>query len=322
MPQPTKTFLLSQLSDAWHSYASLRENTEAFRLCNGLSHELSGLIIEVYGAYLVIYAYESWISESVESWWPELLRITGCLGALFKDRNAKAGDQREGGRDLSGNCPECIVIQEAELKFEIHLQHPHNVGLFLDTRLLRRNLYNTCVGQRVANLFAYSGSLGLAAAKGSAEHVHNVDISGTYLQWAKNNIALNGLSEEKVRCHKMDSEAFLDWAKKKVLTFDSIILDPPSFSRHEGKVYSFSKDYKRLAGKAIALLAPEGRLFALTNYAQMQESSFQQLVTEAALEQGKILQNWENHLLPEDFPITERGEHALIIAETLWMNPR
>src|SRR5690606_17121779 len=136
--------------------------------------------------------------------------------------------------------PESLVVREGDLAFRVEPRHPRNVGLFLDTRGLRASLAAGCAGERVLNLFCYTGSLGFAALAGGARDVVQVDVSARYLDWGRDNLALNGLPADRCAFKAMDSERYLDWALRKDRRFDRIILDPPVFSRFDGKVFRFA----------------------------------------------------------------------------------
>jgi 23S rRNA (cytosine1962-C5)-methyltransferase len=187
------------------------------------------------------------------------------------------------------------------LRFGIHLRHPRNVGLFLDTRPLREILTGSCRGTAVLNLFSYSCSLGVAAAAGGAATVVNVDISARYLGWGRENFALSGMPLEHARFTRMDSEEYLDWAARKSMLFDVVILDPPSFSRGGGKIYSFEKDYFRLLAKSAGRLRPGGRVYAVTNYGGITPARFREGVENALQGAGHEGCHLNPFGLPEDF---------------------
>lgn len=308
------------LQNAWNSREPLRARTGAFRLLNGAASGTPGLAIDVFSGYLVVYAYEGEselsirygeLSESLE-------RVTGAKGAALKDRSAPDESGRESGRDLFGEVPETVVAAEGEafgagtaaaagaawdgsLRFNIHLRHPRNVGLFLDTRPLRDILRSSSSDSSVLNLFSYSCSLGAAAAAGGAASVVNVDISARYLGWGRENFELCGAPMDRARFTRMDSEEYLDWAARKSNLYDIVILDPPSFARADGKTFSFEKDYFRLLSKAAARLNPGGRIYAVTNYGGITAARFRESAEAAIGAAGRKLGTLRPIGLPEDF---------------------
>src|SRR5690606_32581240 len=229
------------LETAWNKRSGLRGGTNAFRLLNGAASGTPGLIVDMFGEYLVVYAYEKDMRTPYGDFAARLLEVTGAKGIALKDRGAKGDEGRDTGREMTGSVPEIAEVREGALKFRVHLQHPRNVGLFLDTRLLREVLSRTCRDHDVLNLFSYSCSLGIAAAHANLGLVVNVDLSARYLGWGKENLALNALPGEKTKFVRMDSEKYLDWAAKKAQSYDVVILDPPSFSRSPSGTFSFAQ---------------------------------------------------------------------------------
>ncbi len=289
----------------WEKRASLRTQTDAFRLVNGPFSGFPDLVVEIFGKYAVFFSYSepAWLSAPQNA--ADLCTAIDLAGAVLIDRSRKPGPERRENHLLVGEVPHRLPIREGELQFEVFLRHPQNVGLFLDTRHLRYRLRETCSGQRVLNLFAYTCSLGLAATRGGAESVANVDVSSQYLRQGKLNYALNSAESASNRFHRMDAEEYLDWAIRKELVFDTILLDPPSFSRNRGKTYAFERDYFRLVRKCALLTAPKGRLFALTNFTGVRGSDFKAQLESALLESGRRGEAMEFIEPPEDFDLRE-----------------
>ena len=275
------------LESAWQRKAALREYTNAYRLLNGSASGTPGLIVDVFGGYLAAYAYDKVIAERCDGLAATFARLTGASGISLKDRSAKGEEGREAGRDLFGSVPESAEVREGPLRFRVHPRHPRNVGLFLDTRLLRRTLLDTCTRHDVLNLFSYSCSLGLAAAHGNQGSVVNVDVSARYLGWGKDDLALNDMPADGMKFVRMDSGKYLDWAARKSLAFDVVILDPPSFSRSEAGTFSFANDYWRLLEKCARLLRPAGRLYALTNFGGISAERFRGNLEETLASSGR-----------------------------------
>jgi 23S rRNA (cytosine1962-C5)-methyltransferase len=331
MPTP----LLETLRNAWESRSALRARTQAFRLLNGVASGTPGLAIDLFAGHPVVYAYDTGLSSRYPGLAEALRQVTGAPGAALIDRSAPDESGREAGSFLYGEVPETVITEEgpspeaapsaaappvaaaagtgafaaAPLRFEIHLRHPRNVGLFLDTRPLRDRLRATSAGADVLNLFAYSCSLGLAAAAGGAASVVNVDVSARYLGWGKENFRLSGfdLAPEKARFTRMDGEEYLDWAARKGRRFGIVVLDPPSFSRADGKTFGFEKDYFRLLSKAASLLAPGGRAYAVTNFGGITAARFRAGAQEAFAQAGRKAISLRAIPQAEDFDPTPDG---------------
>lgn len=163
-----------------------------------------------------------------------------------------------------------IIIQENGLKFHVNLSDYLDTGLFLDHRETRKWIMTQSKGKIVLNTFAYTGSFSMYAAKGGAVKTYSVDLSRTYCEWIKKNLALNNLPPEKNWVYKMDTFEFFKYAKRKKLRFDIIIIDPPTFSRNKGRSFSIKRDHPRLINEALVLLNREGFILFSNNYEPFQ----------------------------------------------------
>ena len=128
------------------------------------------------------------------------------------------------------------------------------------------------------NCFSYTCSFGVHARVGGAREVINTDISRKILERGKNNYQLNGLSTAAGEFIKADSVSFLQRAFKKGNNFDVIILDPPSFARHEGQVFQVKRDLPKLIALAVAVLNPGGSLLVTTNYSEISYADLERML--------------------------------------------
>jgi 23S rRNA (cytosine1962-C5)-methyltransferase len=289
------------LETAWNKRSRVRSQTTAYRLLNSAASGTPGLIVDAFADYRVVYAYEKADPEGLAEIAAQLTRITGAAGVTHIDRSQRGEAGREEGQILLGSVPETADVNEGVLKFRVHPRHSRNVGLFLDTRLLRKGLSESCRKHDVLNLFSYTCSLGIASAHANEGSVVNVDVSARYLGWGRENLALNGLPAERMKFVRMDSGEYLDWAAKKKLSFDVIILDPPSFSRSEAGTFSFANDYFRLLGKCARLARPKGRIYAMTNFGGIAPERFRSNLEDTVREAGKGRAAIRRLPLPEDF---------------------
>ena len=169
------------------------------------------------------------------------------------------------------------LVQEQGQLFKLDLQSYLDTGLFFDHRPLRAKIREISGGKRVLNLFCYTGSFSVYAAQGGAKYVESVDMSNTYLSWAKENLELNGFKGKNYVFTKTDVISWL-YERVKALpqnadstaaegNFDIIILDPPTFSNSKStaNVLDINRDWARLTGQCIKLLNPHGTLYFSTN---------------------------------------------------------
>lgn len=158
------------------------------------------------------------------------------------------------------------VVHENGLPFWVNLTDYLDTGLFLDHRPLRKKVRGLSEGKTVLNLFSYTGSFSVYAVAGGAKHVTTVDLSNTYLDWAKDNFTLNGFDWKQHTFIKTDAKAWLADAASK--QFDIIILDPPTISRSKmaDTKFDVQLDHSELINNSLRLLKPEGVLYFSTNF--------------------------------------------------------
>jgi 23S rRNA (cytosine1962-C5)-methyltransferase len=161
-------------------------------------------------------------------------------------------------------------------------------------------------GLRVLNLFAYTGSLSIAAGRGGAESVTTIDLSKATMDWARENWALNHLESARGRFFAGDVFEELPRLERRKELFERIVLDPPSFSRGKKGTFSTQKDWGRLHDRVLPLLAPGGILVSSMNSAQIPQSRVEDEIHQAAHRLGLRLQVLRRIDLPETFP-TETG---------------
>ncbi len=236
---------------------------EAYRLINESGDSLSGITVDVYGSTLVLSVQSKGllpigrlIAEAALALGGE--GIAPFRGAVIKVRGKDPQD-RSAKEEIVGEAPAAkLVVKELGVPYEIHPLGSLNVGLFTDMREHRRNIGRFVQGRRVLNTFAYTGALSVAAARAGATHVTSVDLSGGVLSWAKENFRLSGLDPDAHRFETSDTRRFFERAREDGLTFDMIIMDPPTVSAARASQWSMKKDYPDLIALATKLLPSEG----------------------------------------------------------------
>ena len=168
-----------------------------------------------------------------------------------------------------------ITVEEAGIRFKINLTDYLDTGLFFDHRPLRALVRQSCAGKSVLNLFCYTGSFSCYAAAGNAESVDSVDLSNTYLQWAKENFKLNGFSTTNYNFIQADAVSFIDSALKSHKKWDIIILDPPTFSNSKrmNDFFDINRSWSELVNNCIKLLTSDGVLYFSTNSRKLKYDS-------------------------------------------------
>ncbi|MDW7758507.1 MAG: bifunctional 23S rRNA (guanine(2069)-N(7))-methyltransferase RlmK/23S rRNA (guanine(2445)-N(2))-methyltransferase RlmL, partial [Desulfuromonadales bacterium] len=159
---------------------------------------------------------------------------------------------------------ELLKVGESGCSFLVNLTDYLDTGLFLDHRLTRQLIAELASGKTFLNLFAYTGSATVYAAKGGAVATTTVDLSRTYLDWAQKNMAVNGFTGSR---HEFIQADCLKWLRQEKRRFDLIFLDPPTFSNSKSMTDSFDvqRDHVPLLRDTARLLNPGGVLIFSNN---------------------------------------------------------
>ena len=186
---------------------------------------------------------------------------------FFKQRQRQRGEQqyqRLGRSSQKG----VFVVEEQGASLEVNLAAYLDTGLFLDHRPVRKLLARLCTGKRFLNLFCYTASATVLAVQGGARESVSVDLSASYLDWARRNFELNGIDESRHRLLRTDCLKWLaGGGDREGGKFDVIFLDPPTFSnsKNMNETLDVQRDHERLISQAMALLAGDGVLVFSTN---------------------------------------------------------
>ena len=184
---------------------------------------------------------------------------------FMKMRQRKAG--RQGQYEKFGEERVERIVPEGGLSFIINLTDYLDTGLFLDHRITRGMVREAAKDQRVLNLFCYTGSFSVYAADGGAAEVTSVDMSRTYINWAKRNMQYN--KRYKPEQHDFIQDDVLEWIKTVPRgRYDLIVCDPPTFSnskRMEGE-WDVQRDHVALLKTLLRILSDDGKIYFSNNY--------------------------------------------------------
>lgn len=181
---------------------------------------------------------------------------------FLKTRERQKGKKQY---EKKGDKRKMYEVREGDCSFLVNFTDYLDTGLFLDHRPVRERIFQTAKGKRFLNLFGYTGTATVHAALGGAANTTTVDLSATYLQWARMNFALNGLGEITNRVEQADCRQWLEECRS---TFDLIFIDPPTFSntKKEKRIFDVQKDHAVLIKTAMSCLDPRGLLIFSTNF--------------------------------------------------------
>lgn len=160
-----------------------------------------------------------------------------------------------------------FVVSEGGLRFKVNLSDYVDTGLFLDHRITRAMVRDLAAGKRFLNLFGYTGSFTVYAAAGGAKSTTTVDLSATYLDWARENMQLNGFTGPEHQFVRDDAMEFLQRGRRGQ-AYDLVVVDPPTFSNSKRleDIFDVQRDHVELLGRVLEWMVPGGLIFFSTNF--------------------------------------------------------
>jgi 23S rRNA (cytosine1962-C5)-methyltransferase len=254
--------LSEKIQQAWNRRSALHADPShtAYRIFSGHSEGLPGFNIERFADTAVLYCHRPVSSDELDIAASALERCFAPTRIILKEKVQGGPSSPDAcGRVLRGETLEGpLEVLEHGLRFLVDPLLTPNVGLFLDARPARAWLMENSRDRRVLNLFAYTGSLGVAAAAGGARSVIHLDTQARSLQRAQENHALNGIPIDERALVRGNVYRHLPRAQRSGQQFDGIILDPPpQVPERGGRRKPVGQDVGTLSKLCSPLLAPD-----------------------------------------------------------------
>jgi len=265
----------------------------AYRLVNAENDGLPGLVVDRYGAWLVIQALTLGIEvrkQMLAGLLGELAQPAGIYERSDVDVRAKEGLPPSTGLLAGSPPPEHIEIDENGRRFLVDVRAGHKTGFYLDQRENREIIGDwfrwdeQAAEREVLNAFAYTGGFAVYALGGLARRVINVDTSAEALKLARRNISLNGYALDDDDFVEGDVFSVLRYWREQGRQFDMIILDPPKFAHSARQVESAARGYKDINLLAFQLLRQGGVLATFSCSGAISSDLFQKIVFAAAVD--------------------------------------
>ncbi len=227
-------------------------------------------VVDWYAGHLVVGEYAR--RQSVPQWLPLMgAAAAEALGVPAEKLHLKtrvAGAR--GGRryERLGRTESRLVVRERDFSFSVNLEDFVDTGLFADHRETRRLIQEAAAGKDFLNLYGYTGTFTCYAARGGAAASVSVDRSESVLNWARENFALNGVSEDAHRLVQAEVFVFLKRTRESGRRFDLAVVDPPSYSTTRSRDLSFDilEDHPRLLRAVAGVMQPGGVIWFSTNH--------------------------------------------------------
>ena len=284
------------------------ELTTAFRLFNQEGDGFGGLTVDLYGDYAVFSWYNSYvyqirqtISEAFRQVFPEV------LGAYEKIRFK--GLDYESAHVYGQEAPEFFTVLENGVLYQVFMNDGLMTGIFLDQHEVRGSLVDgLATGKSLLNMFSYTAAFSVAAAMGGASQTTSVDLAKRSRELSQAHFQANGISTDDHRFVVMDVFEYFKYAKRKGLTYDVIVLDPPSFARNKKQTFSVAKDYHKLISQSLEILNPGGIIITSTNAANVSRQKFTEQIAKGFA--GRSYQILNKYGLPADFAYNKKDESS------------
>ena len=282
--------------------------TTAFRLFNQEGDGFGGLTVDLYGDYAVFSWYNSYvyqirqtISEAFRQVFPEV------LGAYEKIRFK--GLDYESAHVYGQEAPDFFTVLENGVLYQVFMNDGLMTGIFLDQHEVRGSLVDgLAMGKSLLNMFSYTAAFSVAAAMGGASQTTSVDLAKRSRELSQAHFQANGISTDEHRFIVMDVFEYFKYAKRKGLTYDVIVLDPPSFARNKKQTFSVAKDYHKLISQSLEILNPGGIIIASTNAANVSRQKFTEQIDKGFA--GRSYQILNKYGLPADFAYNKKDESS------------
>ena len=282
--------------------------TTAFRLFNQEGDGFGGLTVDLYGDYAVFSWYNSYvyqirqtISEAFRQVFPEV------LGTYEKIRFK--GLDYESAHVYGQEAPDFFTVLENGVLYQVFMNDGLMTGIFLDQHEVRGSLVDgLAMGKSLLNMFSYTAAFSVAAAMGGASQTTSVDLAKRSRELSQAHFQANGISTDDHRFIIMDVFEYFKYAKRKGLTYDVIVLDPPSFARNKKQTFSVAKDYHKLISQSLEILNPGGIIIASTNAANVSRQKFTEQIDKGFA--GRSYQILNKYGLPADFAYNKKDESS------------
>ncbi len=302
-------FLRARVKDAWEYRKRVMDDTESCRVIFGEADFLPGIVVDKFSDVLVVQSLALGIDRFkvlIVDALKELMEEDGIrIRGVYERSDAKVREQEgmERAKGFLGEPFETKVeITENDVRYLVDVAEGQKTGFFLDQKYNRRAIQRLCPGARVLDCFTHTGSFALNAGLAGAAQVLGVDVSGSGVELARENAALNRLSD-RVGFACADVFELLPKLEREGEKFDLVILDPPAFTKSRNSVKNAVKGYREINLRAMKLIKDGGFLATCSCSHFMDYELFTKTIGQAARNVHKRLRQVEYRTQAPDHPI-------------------
>ena len=304
-----ESFLRMRVKNAWEYRKKVMDDISSCRVIFGEADFLPGLVVDKFADVLVVESLALGIDRfkgMIVDILKELMEADGIhIRGVYERSDAKVREQ-EGMERIKGFIGEPfdtkVEIVENGVRYYVDVKDGQKTGFFLDQKYNRRAAAKLCRGARVLDCFTHTGSFALNAGLAGAEHVLGVDASELGVAQARENAALNGLSD-RVEFICEDVFDLLPRLEKQGEKFDVVILDPPAFTKSRSSIKKAVKGYREINLRGMKLVKDGGYLATCSCSHFMDPELFTKTIGQAAQNVHKRLRQVEFRTQAPDHPI-------------------
>jgi 23S rRNA (cytosine1962-C5)-methyltransferase len=283
-----REFLRRRILEADCQRRTLRPENTCYRLAYGEADFLPGLVIDRFDDCFIVQI----TTAGMENFKEDIFAIIGELhaGAVVIEKSLVTAREKEGlpliNRLVEDGVAAEKIIDVNGLKFKVDFLKSQKTGFFLDQRDNYLLLASICAGKEVIDAFSYAGAWGLHACRFGACHVEFLEISGEYMQQARENAALNGFDAERLSFVQGDAIRMLKEMSKEGVRKDVVILDPPAFAKSRARLKEAERGYKEINLRALKMIRPGGHLITCSCSHFLDRDGFLAVIQDAAHDAG------------------------------------
>ena len=304
-----EAFLTMRVKNAWEYRKKVMDDITSCRVIFGEADFLPGIVIDKFSDVLVVESLALGIDrlkETIVRILKNLMEEDGIhIRGVYERSDAKVREQ-EGMERYKGFLGEPfdtkVEIVENGVRYYVDVKDGQKTGFFLDQKYNRRAVAKLCKGARVLDCFTHTGSFALNAGLAGASHVTGVDASELGVRQARENAALNGLSD-RVDFVCEDVFDLLPRLEKQGEKYDVVILDPPAFTKSRNSVKKAVKGYREINLRGMKLVKDGGYLATCSCSHFMDYELFTKTIGQAAASVHRRLRQVEFKTQAPDHPI-------------------
>jgi 23S rRNA (cytosine1962-C5)-methyltransferase len=300
-----REFLRRRVVEADQQRLAMRPDNGYYRMVYGEADFLPGLVIDRFADYFIVQI----TTAGMEKFKEDLFAIVEELhpGAAIVEKSLVTAREKEAlpllNRVVTPGRPGTKTIEVNGVKFQVDFLKSQKTGFFLDQRDNYLLLKGITAGREVLDAFSYAGAWGLHARHFGASHVEFLEISGEYMQQARENVALNGFAEADFTFSQDDAIKRLKEMSKAGVGKDIIVLDPPAFVKAKNKLPEAKRGYKEINLRALKMIRPGGYLISCSCSHFLEKDDFLQVIIGAAKDAGRRIKLIDLRSQPYDHAV-------------------